>query len=245
MSFVFHVVVLSLMAIPIYRAANPGSVISTTVTEADPEPNLISTNIDVDTLLAPPDISGGGSDNMDQLLTAIGEIPQDAFNSMVLDNKNATKGDSTEPGQDGGLTGIRIKEPKNAVKAGSFTVFTLPIAQAFREKVEPGQAPRPGQDYFIVVQLAMPRNRSIYPLRDLTGVIVGTDGYRQKVPEGAFIMGEKQQFLPAPVTQAIPVVDGVVQVFIRVPGADRLVQDKIHVSSRLLREKQDLEIIFK
>ena len=58
----------------------------------------------------------------------------------------------------------------------------------------------------------------------------GTDGYKQ-------VIRFKRD-------ETFTVVDGIVQVRIRVPGADRLVRDTIRVESKVLREKQTIEIEF-
>ena len=65
---------------------------------------------------------------------------------------------------------------------------------------------------------------------DLSGMVTGTDGYKQAIK---FNRG-----------QAFDVQDGSVQVRIRVPGAAQLVRDSIRIESKLLREKQMIEIEF-
>jgi hypothetical protein len=42
----------------------------------------------------------------------------------------------------------------------------------------------------------------------------------------------------------LPIVDGVVQILIQVPGADALVKDTVSVKSRSLKEQQTLELVF-
>lgn len=239
-SFVFHMILLGLLAIPVYYSAQPGSVVTTTIEQAPTDPVIITTNLDVDNLMSLPPAEGGGSSKDSFATTDIGPIPWDA---QLLSDVNSSQGTDGTVGVGTEGAGLRIKEPKNAVKAGSFTVFTLPIPLG-REPTEAGQAPRPGQDYFIVVQMSMPANRSVYPLRDLTGSIVGTDGYTQKIPERAFIMGESGRPEPINPRRGVPVVDGVVQVFIRVPGAQRMVKDTINVKSQLLKEDQELLLTF-
>ena len=111
-----------------------------------------------------------------------------------------------------------VKIPGYAVTKGSFSAWTDP------------RDPVPGVSYEIVIQFRLPPNIKSYRGNDLTGMVTGTDGYKQVI---RFRRDE-----------AFNVVDGSVQIRIRVPGADRLVKDAIRVESKLLREKQLIEIEF-
>lgn len=111
-----------------------------------------------------------------------------------------------------------VKIPGYAVTKGSFSAWTDP------------RDPVPGVSYEIVIQFRLPPNIKSYRGSDLTGMVTGTDGYKQVI---RFRRDE-----------AFNVVDGSVQIRIRVPGADRLVKDAIRVESKLLREKQLIEIEF-
>ncbi|MDA0833277.1 MAG: hypothetical protein O2955_09315 [Planctomycetota bacterium] len=109
---------------------------------------------------------------------------------------------------------------KNAVVKGSFTAWTVP------------EDPEPGQDYQIIIRIKLPeRVKKDYPLRDLSGLVMGTDGYRQMIP------GPKK-------VRYARVRKGYAQIDVTVPGAYRLVKDKIVVRSRMLEEEQLLEIVF-
>ncbi len=108
--------------------------------------------------------------------------------------------------------------PKNAVTKGSFTAWTVP------------EDPEPGQDYVIVIEIKLPEKVQRYPLRDLSGMVVGTDGWRQAIP------GKTQGFAR--------VVDHRTQLEIKVFGAPRLVRDTIRIRSRILKEQQILTIVF-
>ncbi|MCA8992998.1 MAG: hypothetical protein KDA88_13500 [Planctomycetaceae bacterium] len=239
LSFAVHVLLLALFAIPVYHAVTSGSQFITTVAEESPQPNLILSEVDAEELVALPE-SGTGSEINGMVATnfdpSVTKFPDYLDPGIV-------KGEGDNVGDDGVRGGFRVKEPTNAVKAGNFTVFTLPIPFG-REPVQPGDPPRPGQDYYIVVQMNMPTDRTVYPLRDLSGRIEGTDGYQQKIPEKAFAMSEEEKLVAVNPRRGIPVIDNVVQVFIRVPGANRQVEDTIRVSSRLLRESQELVLTF-
>lgn len=244
-SLVVHLVILALLAIPVYRHLQQGSPLVTEVREAEAEQLLITTEVDLADQLRLPDGEGGGLANDEtEWLTEL--TPSALASTWTLNEAGPTKvaGAADAIGDAGGSAGgVRIREPANAVRRGSFTAFTVPIVGR-NQTSEPGTSPRPGQDYYIVVQITVPGTRKIYPLRDLKGLIVGTDGYRQRVPENAFVMEEDGQLVPLAPTRSLKVVDGVVQIFIRVPGASRLVRDEIQVQSALLRETQELALTF-
>lgn len=150
-----------------------------------------------------------------------------------------------EGGSDSGTgSGIRLLEPKNAVRKGSFSAWTIPIAQRFGEKPQAGDSPRPGQAYFIVIQVQVPEGRRTYKVNDLSGKIVGTDGYQQLIPAQAFVQHKSGKLVRAQIGRLLPIIDGVVQILIRVPGADALVKDTVSVKSRSLKEQQTLELVF-
>ena len=140
--------------------------------------------------------------------------------------------------------GIRLLEPGNAVRKGSFSAWTIPIAQRFGEKPQAGDSPRPGQAYFIVIQVQVPDGRRTYKVNDLSGKIVGTDGYQQLIPAQAFVQDKSGRLVRAQIGRLLPIIDGVVQILIQVPGADALVKDTVSVKSRSLNEQQTLELIF-
>lgn len=121
-------------------------------------------------------------------------------------------------GQGDGLGVPALNVPKYAVTKGSFSVWTVP------------KDPAPGVAYQIVIQFRLPGSVRTYRGSDLTGMVTGTDGYKQAIRFGR--------------TETFPVENGSVQLRIRVPGADRLVRDVIRIESKLLREKQVVEIEF-
>lgn len=120
----------------------------------------------------------------------------------------------------GGLGSIagNLRVPASAITRGSFTVFTEP------------EDPLPGRPYEIVIQVKMSREIKGYRLRDLTGLVTGTDGYEKAIRFKA--------------TDRKAVKEGVVQVRIDIPGADRLVKDTIFIRSEILKEEQTIEIVF-
>lgn len=123
-------------------------------------------------------------------------------------------------GNDGNGDGQRFAMPLSgkAITKGSFTVWTIP------------EDPEPGQNYHIIIQVKLPDRITRYRRSDLSGTVIGTDGYRQ------FLPGVKRGWLPVKNNKA--------QVAIFVPAAASLVRDKIEVRSKILSEKQNLEIVF-
>jgi len=108
--------------------------------------------------------------------------------------------------------------PVHAVTAGSFSVWTEPAN------------PVPDEPYRIVVLIRMPDERKQYNLRDLQGVVIGSDGYRKPIP------GYRHDNLP--------VINGYVRYEIPIVSAERLVEDVVFVRSRMLREAQRLHVRF-
>ncbi|MBT4868423.1 MAG: hypothetical protein HON53_25215 [Planctomycetaceae bacterium] len=127
---------------------------------------------------------------------------------------------SGDGGADGDGKGLGFSMPKSgkAITKGSFTVWTVP------------EDPAPGQNYLIIIQVKLPKKITRYRRSDLKGTVVGTDGYRQYIP------GVRRGYLPVKENKA--------QLAIFVPAAASLVRDRIEVSSRILKEKQKLEIEF-
>lgn len=122
-----------------------------------------------------------------------------------------------------GGTGISLgsgigKVPGHAQTKGSFTAWADP------------RDPKPDENYHIVIQVRLPSGVKKYRAADLTGRVIGTDGYRQPI-----------RFDP---TEQTDVEDGVVELRIFVPGGARKVRDTVKVESKVLREKQTFEIEF-
>lgn len=132
---------------------------------------------------------------------------------------NPSTGNGTG-GNDGNGDGQRFAMPVSgkAITKGSFTVWTIP------------EDPEPGQNYHIIIQVKLPDRIKKYRRSDLSGTVIGTDGYRQYLP------GVKRGYLPVKGNKA--------QVAIFVPAAASLVRDTIEVRSKILSEKQNLEIVF-
>lgn len=111
-----------------------------------------------------------------------------------------------------------LRVPGHAQNKGSFSAWTEP------------RDPDPGQDYFIVIQIRLPRSIKKYRASDLSGLVSGTDKYLQKIPKDP--------------TEVYPIDQGSVDIRILVPGGAKKVQDTIQIASKLLKEKQTFKIEF-
>lgn len=167
--------------------------------------------------------------------------------SAVVEKKSTTEKTGSGKGdtQGDGKGGRKLRAPANAVRRGSFSAWTVPIAQYRGETPKPGDSPRPGQHYHIVIQLQLPKGMTRYRVSDLTGSVEGTDKYRLQLPNRTFYFNDEGRLEEADSRTYIPVIDDVVQILVHVPGAKfAAVKDTINLSSRRLAEKQELELVF-
>lgn len=139
--------------------------------------------------------------------------------------------------------------PGRAVRAGSFAAWTTPqgvdnTRRRFRPKGQPGDSPAPGEMYYITIQIRLPADRKTYSLSDLSGEVVGTDKYRQRIPRGVWIMGDDGDLVRPPFSGKLKVKNRVVEIIVEVPGAAKLVEDTIEVESKMLKERQTLTLTF-
>jgi len=109
--------------------------------------------------------------------------------------------------------------PKQAITKGSFTVWTEP------------EDPMPGERYKIMIRVKLKTNAKRIRRSDIKGSVVGTDGYSDHfggpTEAGYYTVRDKR-----------------VQFHVVVPGAVELVKDVIKVESKMLDEKQRIEIVF-
>ena len=141
--------------------------------------------------------------------------PGEALRGAV-GGKGKGTGDGSGDGEAMAVPALNI--PKYAVTKGSFSAWTDP------------RDPEPGISYHIVIQYKLPQHIKTYRGSDLTGMVIGTDDYKQVIKLSK--------------TEAFPVKDGIVQIRVLVPGAARRVRDTIRLESKILREKQVIEIEF-
>ena len=130
-----------------------------------------------------------------------------------------------------------VPESGTAVTQGSFTAWTSP------------ENPAPGESYQIIIEMKLPRRTKRYRTSDLSGRVIGTDGYRQHLPfDSRAPYASRVTAGAAPETisarMRIDVEQSRIQLVVSVPGAQRLVKDTIEIKSRLLKEEQKLELVF-
>jgi hypothetical protein len=217
-SLILHTLLTAALALIIIEKASPRDY---SLLFANSEDEIVELDNTIDTAL---DLAGGADEqlqlpHLQVVETEVSDLLQPAVPDelrpkapAVGDGEGGTEGDGRGPGF------VMPKKGGNVVIKGSFTAWTIP------------EDPLPGQSYLIIVQVKLPKKVRRYRRRDLSGLVVGTDGYRQPIP------GIRRGYLPMKDHQA--------QLVIQVPGAARLVEDTINVRSKMLKEKQTLKIVF-
>ena len=233
-SLIVHVVLLFCMSLYIMELYDDNEAVSLTASESNSLPTefneIVALQLD----------TAGNADET--------ELPQNqtlplqtdliATSDAAIDlAKYAGNGD----GQDGeNSDGMLFAMPSGGqvVSAGSFSAWTVP------------KDPGPGEDYKIVIMVKVPEKRTLYPISDLSGEVIGTDGFSLEIPFGKFrerygarIQSRGRLAFPRR-NDRVRVVEGNVQIVVDIPGASRLVKDTIEVKSRMLKEDQTLEIEF-
>ena len=213
-SFLFHLLLLLILSFILIKGMDKNQAFSTILGEAD---NELTEFEEFDTQL---DMASSDADitqlpQLQLLTTQLPNLPTNLDPNIAI----AGKGDGDA---DGG-SGFKFRMPKGgkAITKGSFTVWTDPVD------------PAPRESYRIIIQIKLPKRVRRYPVQDLTGIVVGTDGYRKRIPAD---LPRKIRFLQVKNHQT--------QLAILIPGAERLVKDTIQVSSKILKEKQNLRIEF-
>lgn len=166
---------------------------------------------------SPPSEPAAETTTVDQMAEESVAI-SDAILSQLGDQEAEVSGEVATTDQTGEASVQPPSTPQRSVSEGSFSVWTDP------------EYPDAGEPYRIIVQIQLPPNTKSYHLRDLTGVVVGSDGYRKPIPGSN----------PGP----LPIVDGCVRLVIPIVSADAQVKDTIFIRSKLLKETQKLLIEF-
>ncbi len=171
----------------------------------------------------PGDIDAGESAplQMTDVSQALDSIGPNGANAESIRVGGGLGGNGHGRGESGDGNGMGVAGPKvpgHAQTKGSFSAWPDP------------RDPKPGEDYFIVIQIRLPKNITKYRGSDVSGNVIGTDGYRQAI---RFKTNE-----------TLDVEDGAVQMRIFVPGGGKLIRDTVRVESKILKEKQTFEIEF-
>jgi hypothetical protein len=242
-SFTLHATLLAtlmLFAIVIPQARRPRPItVSTEV--ADHTAEFVSTELNAD------DLSGSLAAEHSTVLSA-GDIVERSYRvplnlSVLLPGGAGGAGLSAGTGR---RASTRSDLPPNAVEAGSFAAWWIPKVERYGEKVEPGQLPRVNQPYFIHVQIRVPDDRRTLRVDDLSGEIIGTDGYRQPIPDRAWVLDDSGALVRAVGGRSfLRVAGGLVEVVFKVDGAGQAgVRDTIRIRSQILGEEQTLMLEF-
>jgi hypothetical protein len=187
---------------------------------------------------APGPDNDGAEDSLEQLASQLAISDRGEIDTVVNDAKIAVMGSTeAEPVDQGDTQFFRVPESGLAVTRGSFTAWT-----------DPAQ-PRPGDFYQIIIEMRLPDRLNRYRLTDLSGRVVGTDGYSQRLPfdarkaNAARVTGGAE---PKTVKRntVVELIGNKLQLAIKVPGARRLVKDTIYIKSRRLREEQEITLVF-
>lgn len=247
MSLFAHMVLLALLAIPVYRTLQERDTFTTLVTgAAETNPSLAGP---LDTAIDLPPTPQVETDSQLALL----EVPESPLHATPLLPDAATSSvasDAAGSGREGAeAVSVRLTEPDNAIRAGSFSVWPWPIEPGKKSgdvvHGEPGADPQVKQDYDIVIRLRVPDGRSHIALADITGVVVGTDQYTQRIPDDAYFYNTIGKLIPARTGRLIPVIEGTAEILVRVPGAaNPYIRDTITVRSKSLKEEQRIELVF-
>lgn len=111
--------------------------------------------------------------------------------------------------------GFAMPGSGKVVSKGSFVAWTIP------------EDPGPNENYLIVIQVKLPPKFKSIPLNDVTGVVLGTDGYRLGINAYTSRLLHKTR-----------------QIVLRIPGAESRIRDTIRIRSQILKEEQELVIEF-
>jgi len=234
-SLVVHSVLLAAMSAIVYHSMDDNQSISMIITDADAMPVEFTEIMD---LTMEP---AGSSQNQ---LPQLQQIPVTNTQSELSVNPFAAAGQVAGNDGNGGDTdegfGFKFSMPEGGkvVSKGSFSAWTVP------EDLEPRK------DYMIVIRIRLPEKTRLYRISDLSGKVEGSDFYVQHLP---FDPNRKDlvarterggQIVKLRSSDRLRVIKNHVQIMIPVKGAASLVRDTIQVKSRMLKEDQQLEIVF-
>ncbi|WP_437204547.1 hypothetical protein [Planctomicrobium sp. SH664] len=256
-SLLVHLILLGVLAIPVYSTLSKRESVTSILGGDEFREVHFDGPVSTDLIVPPAEVPQEDRPNtmFDALVSQ--SVPElDLFSNSIVGGTGGAGGEGEGDGAgngDGvgglGVGGIRIAEPKNAVRAGNFSVWAWPIiSKDLKGKIihaQPGSAPQVHQDYHIVIRIRVPRERRSVNLSDFSGDVTGTDRYFQKIPEDAYFFNTRGELVAARTGRPIPVIDGTAELLIRVPGAAvPSVRDTIKVRSEILKEEQKIELVF-
>lgn len=108
--------------------------------------------------------------------------------------------------------------PPHAVIDGDFAVWAIPAR------------PLPGESYAIYIRIRLPERIREYRRSDLSGFIIGSDGYRKA--------------LGSPRADPVPIIDHTVTMAIPVVAARAVEADAVMIRSKYLRQHKVIRLIY-
>lgn len=184
-----------------------------------------------------------GNEGLEEPVTVAEPVPLDApthelgiANAFDVKSLGAPDGTGEDDKQiEGSGTGddgaFELPAGGNAVREGSFAAWTVP------------EDPRVGEDYRIVIEVTLPSDTERYARNDLSGQLIGTDGYKVAIPDGREWNG--QGWTRPMRTPAFRRSGDKARVVFFIRGAHQsFIRDTILIRSKLLEESQKLQITF-
>jgi len=164
------------------------------------------------------DMPQGDASTVESLESAMDIETIDHSDNPVLTGVENSVDSLFEREGDNGLGGASFLVPKDVkiFRKGSFTAWTVP------------NDPKPGEDYDIVIVVKLPDRVKRYRASDLSGIVIGTDGYTQKIPGAEYARGKT--YLPLNGREA--------QLIVSVPGAASRVRDTIEIRSKFSKKSR-------
>lgn len=229
-SLIFHFLLLLSLSLVIYSTLDDNDAISMTMSDEDGLPMNLE-----DTVLLETALSGGQVDSMPQFKQVLLSDASQSETSMDIASMLGS-GEGSGGGDDDGFA-FKMPTGGGVTKKGSFAAWTVP------------KDPKPGQEYQIVIRVQLPKSSRQYRVDDLSGTVIGTDGYRLSIPfdnrnPSATKAEKNDRLLPVSAGDYLRIIDDHVQLVVAVPGGASLVKDTIEVRSKRLKEEQRLEIEF-
>lgn len=232
-SLLFHLVLLILFSVFVIHLGTGGQAVSTELGIVDePGEEMLDTRAF--------EISSG-NEGAEEAVATVEPVPVETpdvnlniATAITPDLKGAADGagedTKTAPGAGDALV-FQLPKGGKTIQQGSFAAWTVPAD------------PRPGQDYVIVVEVMLPDETDQYLRSDLSGQLVGSDGYKVTIPDGREWNG--LGWLRPRRTPLFNRQGEKARIVFFVRGAQQaLVRDSIQIRSKLLNEQQKLQIVF-
>ncbi len=241
-SFLLHSTILTVMAIVVVGGIQGNGDFSTLASLDDEESFALSGPLDTRI----DEESGGKTTEfniMQPVKTITGENESTLKEIEADFSAHLGEGEGEENGDGKGSGGgeFKFKPMGNAVTVGSFTAWTVP------------KDPDLNEDYLIIIQVKLPYSykSTRYRASDLSGLVLGTDNHRQAIPWDArwpnstFTHNTKGKVRPVSKGDYLPLKKRVAQLIVKVPGSKiPATRDTIKIQSKVLKEKQTIEIVF-